>query len=75
MILAITENSLYQFTGESIIRSVLEDYKGDNQAILKNKLTLEVAIAQTEEPKKQVEQADAEGTEKPISLQIFYDQK
>ena len=75
MILAITENSLYQFTGESIIRSVLEDYKGDNQAILKNKLTLEVTIAQTEEPKKQVEQADAEGTEKPISLQIFYDQK
>ena len=44
MILAITESSLYQFSGEGVIRGILEEYKSSPQLISKNMLTLEVSM-------------------------------
>lgn len=44
IILAITESSLYQFSGESNIRGVLQSYRGNAQLISRNVLTLEANI-------------------------------
>ena len=48
MVLAITESSLYQFSGENMIRNLLLEYKADRSLISKSQLTLEATITGTD---------------------------
>lgn len=74
MILAITESSLYQFSGEGVIRGVLEEYKSNPQLISRNMLTLEVSMSGFDDHRRNSESDDTYQA-KPVSLQIFYDHK
>lgn len=58
MVLAITESSLYQFSGEGVIRGVLEEYKSNPSLISKNMLTLEVSMGGSEDQRRQSEADD-----------------
>jgi hypothetical protein len=44
IVLAVTESSLYQFSGENVLKSMLQDCNRNSQSILKNQLTLEASI-------------------------------
>jgi hypothetical protein len=44
IVLAVTESSLYQFSGENMLRIMLQECNKNSQNILKNQLTLEASI-------------------------------
>mmetsp|Transcript_34579 Transcript_34579/g.52888 ORF Transcript_34579/g.52888 Transcript_34579/m.52888 type:complete len:268 (+) Transcript_34579:218-1021(+) len=49
IVLAVTESSLYQFTGENILKSMLLDYKQNPGLITKHQLTLDATIQANDE--------------------------
>lgn len=44
VVLAVTESSLYQFSGENVFKNLLLEYKGNSTRISKHQLTLEASI-------------------------------
>ena len=44
MVLAVTESSLYQFSGENVIRNLLLEYKSDKGMLQKSQLTIEASV-------------------------------
>jgi len=73
VVLAVTESSLYQFSGENMIKNMLLEYKKNTALIQKNQLTLEASIQGVDQARQISEQEDNLQAQQQVQLQIFYD--
>lgn len=75
IVLAVTDSSLYQFAGESMIKNLLMRYKGDRSMISKSQLTLDNTIQGSDMARHMPAQEDDFANQQKVCLHIFYDQR
>lgn len=75
VILAVTESSLYQLSGDYTFRNLLLEYRNDKAMLQKSQLTLEATVRGLDQQRSISAQEDDAYVQQSISLQLFYDQR
>lgn len=73
MVLAVTESSLYQFTGDTVVKSVLLNYKNSKEMLKRSQLTLEANVQELDRQRAVSVQEDDTIAQSAVSLQLFFD--